>query len=145
MTVVAPSMPRRWRRWAWGALGVVALGRVVSGTGLAIDLVAAVATGWAVGLVVLLAFGVRDRRPSGAGVRAALEDAGLVVADLRAAHVDARGSTPYFAVLGDGAVSFVKVMSSEERSADLLFRLYRAVRLENVGDERPFSSLRRSG
>ncbi len=96
--------------------------------------------------MVLLAFGVRDRRPSSAQACApALEDAGLVVADLRAAHVDARGSTPYFAVLGDGAVSFVKVMSSEERSADLLFRLYRAVRLENVGDELPFSSLRRSG
>jgi glycosyltransferase 2 family protein len=144
VTVVAPSMPRRWRRWAWGALGVVALGRVVSGTGLAIDLVAAVATGWAVGLIVLLAFGVRDRRPSGAMVRAALEEAGLVVTGLRAPQVDARGSTPYFMDLGDGGVGFVKVVSSEERSADLLFRLYRAVRLENVGDDRPFSSLRRS-
>jgi len=144
VTVVAPSMPRRWRRWAWGALGVVAFGRVVSGTGLAIDLMAAVAAGWAVGLGVLLAFGVRDRRPSAASVRAALEDTGLVVADLRPARVDARGSTPYFAVLGDSATGFVKVVSSEERSADLLFRLYRAARLENVGDERPFSSLRRS-
>jgi glycosyltransferase 2 family protein len=144
VTVVAPAMPRRWRRWAWGALGVVALGRVVSGTGLAIDLVAAVAAGWAVGLVVLLVFGVPDRRPSGASVRAALEDSGLAITGLRAAHVDARGSTPYFADLGDGAVVFVKVVSSEERSADLLFRMYRAVRLENVGDERPFSSLRRS-
>ena len=144
VTVVAPAMPRRWRRWAWGALGVVALGRVVSGTGLAVDLVAAVAAGWAVGLVVLLAFGVRDRRPSAASVRAALGDTGLAINRLRAAHVDARGSTPYFADLGDGAAGFVKVVSSEERSADLLFRMYRAVRLENVGDERPFSSLRRS-
>jgi uncharacterized membrane protein YbhN (UPF0104 family)/tRNA A-37 threonylcarbamoyl transferase component Bud32 len=144
VTVVAPAMPRRWRRWAWGALAIVGLGRVVSGTGLAVDLVAAVASGWAVGLVVLLAFGVRDRRPSRDDVRAALVGAGLAIADLRGAHVDARGSTPYFVTLGNGDAGFVKVVSSEERSADLLFRLYRAVRLEHVGDERPFSSLRRT-
>ena len=144
VTVIAPAMPRRWRRWAWGALAIVGLGRVVSGTGLAVDLIAAVASGWAVGLAVLLAFGVRDRRPSREDVRAALEGAGLAIDDLRAAHVDARGSTPYFATLANGDAGFVKVVSSEERSADLLFRLYRAVRLEHVGDERPFSSLRRT-
>jgi uncharacterized protein (TIRG00374 family) len=144
VTVIAPAMPRRWRRWAWGALAAVALGRVVSGTGLAVDLLAAGATGWAVGLAVLLAFGVQDRHPGGARVRAALQVAGLDVRDLRAAQVDARGSTPYLATLGDGSAAFVKVVSSDERSADLLFRLYRAVRLEHVGDERPFSSLRRA-
>jgi glycosyltransferase 2 family protein len=144
VTVIAPSLPRRWRRWAWAALALVALGRVVSGTGLAVDLVAALAAGWAVGLGVLLAFGVRDRRPSAAQVRAALGLSGLPVSDLRPASVDARGSTPYFATFADGSRGFVKVLSAEERSADLLFRLYRAVRLEHVGDERPFSSLRRT-
>jgi glycosyltransferase 2 family protein len=143
VTVIAPTMPRSWRRWAWGALGAVALGRVVSGTGLAIDLLAAGATGWAVGLAVLLAFGVPDRHPPSASVLAALQLAGLDVRDLHGLDVDARGSTPYLATLGDGGAAFVKVVSSEERSADLLFRLYRAVRLEHVGDERPFSSLRR--
>jgi undecaprenyl-diphosphatase len=38
----------------------------------------------------------------------------------------------------------VKVLSPDERSVDLLFRTYRYLRLKNVGDERPFSSLRRS-
>jgi uncharacterized membrane protein YbhN (UPF0104 family)/tRNA A-37 threonylcarbamoyl transferase component Bud32/diacylglycerol kinase len=144
VTVIAPSLPRRWRRWVWVAVAVVALGRVVSGTGLAVDLVAALAAGWAVGLAVLLTFGVRDRRPSLARVRAALDLAGLAVVDLHPATVDARGSTPYFATFADGSRGFVKVLSGDERSADLLFRLYRAVRLENVGDERPFSSLRRA-
>ncbi len=144
VTVIAPSLPRVWRRWVWASVAVVALGRVVSGTGLAVDLVAALAAGWAVGLVVLLAFGVRDRHPAIAQVRDALALSGLTVVDLRPADVDARGSTPYFATLTDGTGAFVKVLSAEERSADLLFRLYRAIRLENVGDERPFSSLRRT-
>ena len=38
----------------------------------------------------------------------------------------------------------VKVRSPAERSADLLFRFYRWLRLKNVGDERPFISLRRA-
>ena len=42
-----------------------------------------------------------------------------------AAGVDARGSTPYFGVDADGAKLFVKALGADERSADLLFRLYR--------------------
>ena len=44
----------------------------------------------------------------------------------------------------DGVRFLVKVLSPDERSVDLLFRTYRYLRLKNVGDERPFSSLRRS-
>jgi undecaprenyl-diphosphatase len=38
----------------------------------------------------------------------------------------------------------VKVLGVDERSADLMFRVYRWIRLAGVGDERPFSSLRRT-
>jgi undecaprenyl-diphosphatase len=39
---------------------------------------------------------------------------------------------------------FVKTLSTDERSADLLFRLYRQFRFKNVGDEPAFSTLRRA-
>jgi glycosyltransferase 2 family protein len=144
VTVVAPALPRRWRRWAWGTVAALLAGRVVAGTAGPVDMVATLATGWAVGLVVLLAFGVRDRRPGAGAIVAALDRGGMPVTAFRPAAVDARGSTPWFATFADGTAGFVKVLSSEERSADLLFRLYRAIRLENVGDERPFASLRRT-
>jgi tRNA A-37 threonylcarbamoyl transferase component Bud32 len=38
----------------------------------------------------------------------------------------------------------VKALGTDERSADLLFRLYRRVTPHDLGDERPFESLRRS-
>ena len=44
----------------------------------------------------------------------------------------------------DGQDLFVKVLGRDERDADLLFRVYRFFRLKNVGDQRPFSSLRRA-
>ncbi|HKO83675.1 MAG TPA: lysylphosphatidylglycerol synthase transmembrane domain-containing protein, partial [Actinomycetota bacterium] len=58
--------------------------------------------------------------------------------------VDARGSTPYFARLTDGRRLFVKALGQDERDADLLFRSWRQLRLENVGDEVPYSTLRRA-
>ena len=60
------------------------------------------------------------------------------------ASVDARGSAPYFATMADGGQLFVKVLGEAERAADLMFRAYRFLRLKDVGDDRPFSSLRRT-
>src|SRR4030095_12500183 len=74
----------------------------------------------------------------------ALPRAGLEVASLERAGVDARGSTPWFAKLADGRRLFVKALGQDERDADLLFRAWRRLRLQNVGDELPASTLRRA-
>ena len=38
----------------------------------------------------------------------------------------------------------MKALGQDERSADLLFRMFRYVQRRDLGDERPFSSLRRA-
>ena len=138
------------------SLAVLVLLRLLASAQLPADVVVALPLGAAVGAGVLLAFGRPDHRPTLTAIRIALTESGLPVSEVRAAKVDARGSTPYFATLdagraachGDGtgrtAGLFVKVLGEEERAADLLFRGYRFLRLKDVGDERPFSSLRRS-
>ena len=73
-----------------------------------------------------------------------LDAVGLPVQRLERAGVDARGSTPYFGVGADGTKLFVKALGTDERSADLLFRVYRGLLPHDFGDEKPFSSLRRS-
>ena len=77
-------------------------------------------------------------------VAAGLADVGVPLVRLEQASVDARGSTPYFAVDAAGTRLFVKTLGDDERSADRLFRLYRRVIPHDLGDERPFSSLRRT-
>ena len=69
--------------------------------------------------------------------------AGVPLARLTRAGVDARSSTPYFADADDGQSLFIKVLGRDERSADLMFRIYRFLRLKDVGDRGPFSSLQR--
>ena len=142
--VLGPFVSRRYRRAGAVTLGVIVLVRLVVSVHLPADVFGAIALGAAAGAGVLFAFGRPDLRPVPAAIELSLRGSGLPLAALEAAAVNARGSTPYFGTLDDGSRIFAKVLGAGERSADLLFRAYRYARFKNVGDERPFSSLRRT-
>ena len=141
---VAPFVSRRWRRFGIILTITYTLVTVVVSARLPADVFVALPLGAMVGTVVLLAFGRPDRRPTLEAIGYTLADSGLHTSEVRQAKVDARGSTPYFATLDDGTGLFVKVLGPQERAADLMFRVYRFLSLKNVGDDRPFSSLRRT-
>ena len=142
--VLAPFVSRRWRRAGIVTMAFMVVARLVVSVHLPADVLLALPVGATAGCGVLLAFGRPDRRPTPSAIATALELGGLEVTEVSAASVDARGSTPYFATLADGGRLFVKVLGEEERAADLLFRGYRFLRFRNIGDERPFGSLRRT-
>ena len=142
--VLAPFVSRRWRRAGAVLLTLVAVLRLLVPVTLPATVALALVVGAAAGSGTLLLFGRPSGRPTQAAIAAALTGSGLPLVRLEPAAVDARGSIPYFATLEDGSRVFAKVLGTEQRSADLLFRAYRFIRLKNVGDERPFSSLRRS-
>jgi undecaprenyl-diphosphatase len=142
--VLAPFVTRPWRRAGLVIVVVMTVLRMVVAFELPAMLVAAIPLGGAAGAAVLFVLGRPDRRPTVEAIGASIVAAGIPVVDVRPASVDARGSTPYFVELEDGGRLFVKVLGESERAADLLFRGYRALRLKNVGDDRPFSSLRRT-
>ncbi len=104
----------------------------------------AIVVGWFAGAAALVALGAPARRADGASISAGLARVGIPVGSIEPASVDARGSTPYFATTPDGGRLFVKVLGRDERSADLLFRVYRRLQRRDLGDERAFSSLRRA-
>lgn len=140
----APFVSRRWRRAGALVLSLIVALRLLVSVTVPSTLFVALTVGAAAGSAVLLMFGRPSTRPTRAAVAASLVASGLPVAALERASVDARGSVPYFVMLEDGSEVFAKVLGSDERAADLLFRAYRFLRLKNVGDERPFSSLRRT-
>jgi undecaprenyl-diphosphatase len=142
-TAVAPWASRRWRRVAWLLVVGMTISRLLVSP-IAFDSVNALAIGWFAGAAALVLLGAPTRRPGVAAIVDALDAVGLPDVELERAGVDARGSTPYFGHTQDGRALFVKVLGADERSADLLFRAYRAVLPHDLGDERPFSSLRRT-
>lgn len=139
----APWIGRRWRRLGWAAVVGLVLLRSLT-TAISFDSLQAAVTGWFAGAAALVLLGAPSRRPTAASIMAGLGRVGLALATLEPASVDARGSTPYFGTGVDGDRLFVKALGQDERSADLLFRLYRWVQRKDLGDERPFSSLRRA-
>lgn len=143
LTAAAPWLSRRWRRAGWALIILlVAVGLLDSP--ISFDPIEAAFVGWVAGAAVLVAMGAPSRRPTPAAVVAGLDGVGLPIRRLEQAGVDARGSTPYYGEAADGGRLFVKALGADERSADLLFRVYRGLQPRALGDERPFSSLRRS-
>ena len=137
----APWLSRPWRRTAWAALWLAAGVRLITGTASPVEVVVAFAAGVTVGAGALILFGVPDRRIGPGGIASALASAGLPVAHVEPAAVEAKGSRPFYAAAGDGEPLFIKVLGSDQRDADLLYRGWRFIRLREVGDSRPAASL----
>lgn len=106
--------------------------------------VVALLAGAAIGALVALIGGTPSRQATATDVIEALGAAGFPVQRLGDHPGDARGSKPWIVELETGSRLFVKTHSAEERIADLLFRLWRVVRLRTPGDTRPHSSLLRA-
>ena len=96
------------------------------------------------GALAALVFGTPDIEPRAAEIAATLARSGFQLLDAHPAAVDARGSTPWFATTIDDRRLFVKVLNQDNRSADLMFRMFRLLTFRSSGDERPFPSLRRA-
>lgn len=143
LTAAAPWLSRRWRRVGSALLVGLALTHFIANPA-SFETGRAVLDGWLVGAAVLVALGAPSRRPTRDAVSDALGAVGLPLESLEPAGVDARGSTPYFGVEVGGGKVFVKALGDDERSADLLFRLYRRLVPRSFGDEKPFSTLRRA-
>jgi undecaprenyl-diphosphatase len=144
IVVFSPFVTRRWRKVLLVLFGVLVVLQLLVSVYPPAATAVALALGPAVGSATLLLYGRPVSRPTVAAITAALVASGLDVDRVEPAAVDARGSTPYLVSLRDGERVFAKVMGSTERAADILFRAYRRLRLKNVGDERPDSSLRRT-
>jgi glycosyltransferase 2 family protein len=137
----APWLARPWRRAAWVALWLAAGVRLITGTASPAELVLAFAAGVTAGAGTLVLLGVPDRRAGPPEIAAALGLGGLPVAWVEPADVGAKGSRPFTAATEDGRPLFIKVLGSDQRDADVLYRAYRFIRLRDVGDTRPAASL----
>jgi glycosyltransferase 2 family protein len=144
LVVSGPWLPRRWRQLFWAILFAVFPLRLLVGIDVPTGYLLGMAGGYLIGCVVVLAFGSPRRNPTAETVVRGLDASGVRLARLARAGVDARGSTPYFGEDVSGRRLFVKVLGIDERDADLMFRVYRWIRFSGLGDERPFSSLRRT-
>ena len=143
VTAAGPWIARRWRRAGWTVVILATFTRFL-GAPIEFDTIVAVLAGWTAGAAAIVLVGAPSRRPTGASIADGLAAVGVPLARLEQANLDARGSTPYMAVARDGTALFVKALGDDERSADVMFRVYRRLQPRDLGDERSFSTLRRA-
>lgn len=142
VTIGTAYVPRRWRRAAWSWIAVLLVLRFLGPGQPPLDIWVAVALGVVVGSLLLLAFGSPNVEPEPLVVLAALREVGLDPIEVR--RWDGAGSRiVYDTVERDGNRTFVKLRTPDDRSWDLLNRLYRAIRLRSSEVGRPYSTLKR--
>lgn len=143
VTVSAPWLSRRWRQATWSTLIVLVLLRVVASGEPPLDIIVAVSMGMVVGSLALLIFGSPQPTSHATELLAALRALGMDPSDIE--RLDTDGSTPrYLVTQADREDALiVKLRTPNDRSSDLLDRLWAAVRLRSSEVERPFSSLKR--
>jgi undecaprenyl-diphosphatase len=143
VATVGPWVSRPWRQAGWAGVACVAVTHFAT-TPLAFETLVAVLAGWVAGSAATMLAGAPSHRPSGQAIAEGLQAVGVPLARIEQASLDARGSTPYFATTTDGSKLFVKALGDDERSADVMFRIYRRIQPRDLGDERSFSTLRRA-
>lgn len=144
LTVSSVWIGPRLRPWVIGFVAGAASLSFVGGSVSIMTLPFDIGVGILAGALTALALRTRDMTPTAAQVVSGLRRAGISVARVDRMSVDARASVPWFATTTGGDELFVKTLGSDQRAADLLFRLYRVIRLRRPGDRKPYSSLRRA-
>jgi undecaprenyl-diphosphatase len=131
-------------RWRWMGRIVLAMG-IVARVGVSLadpaTIVTAIAMAAAASCLVQLTLGVPNERPRAAVVGDILERLGHRLAAVEG-FGGFRGFVGFRVALEDGHQLFVKIVSRDSWAALLPVRVYRAARFRDVGQDRPFRSLR---
>lgn len=142
VTIGVAHVPRRWRRAAWSWIALLLVLRFLGPGQPPLDIWVGVSVGLIVGSILLLTFGSPSVEPSPVEMLVALREVGLDPVAIRRWD-DAASRIVYDTTERDGTRTFVKLRTPDDRSWDLLTRLYRAVRLRSSEVSRPFSTLKR--
>ncbi len=142
VSVAAPWVPRRWKRALWVWVIVLVVLRLLGSGQPALDVLLAVAIGVVVGSVTVLLLGAPNPEPGPEELLAGLRASGI---EPSAIERDAGAGDDSLFVVHERAepARLVKVRTPDDRTSDLLNRLYRAVRLRSSEVERPYSTLKR--
>jgi undecaprenyl-diphosphatase len=144
LTIGSVWIGTRLRPWVIGFVGAAFALSFFPDTTPVLTLTLDIGVGILAGSLVALVLKTRDRTPRATELIAAMNRSAIRIASIERASVDARGSVPWFARTVEGSELFIKTLNSDQRASDLMFRIYRMIRLRHAGDRRPESSLRAS-
>lgn len=137
VAVESPWCTRRWRRVLRVSLTALIIVRLAAGTALPIDVLQALSIGWLIGALLLVVLGSPNRQAKAADVIDAIAKLGF-----HARSVVSRQSRPFAnrsfrIVTRDEQRLFVKVIADDDRDLTAPRRVYRWIRVRDVGGQGP--------
>jgi uncharacterized membrane protein YbhN (UPF0104 family) len=120
----------RWRTAFWLTIGFYALASVANDHANILSLLIALLIGSAVGSGLRYLFGTASERPSAEALATALASAGTPLTEIRRVWDDSTDTRRYAAVTAGGGRLDITVFDRDQQAADVLYRLYRRVRLK---------------
>jgi undecaprenyl-diphosphatase len=133
MTILGPSLPRRWRRLVGWTLAIAVLLRLITAVAVPVHIGVALLIGVAVGSAVLVVVGgpSRKARPGelvDGFVRLRIDPETVVRSDRDDRFI---GSTT------DGTSVIIDLVDRDDRDAELFLRALNAIRVRGIDDEHP--------
>lgn len=130
VTVIGLSGSQRWRTAFWLTIAFYALASLANDHANILSLLIALLLGSAIGSGLRYAFGSVSERPSAEAIAAALGSAGAPLAEIRRIWDDSTETRRYAAFTADGGRLDITVFDRDQQAADVLYRLYRRIRLK---------------
>jgi uncharacterized membrane protein YbhN (UPF0104 family) len=141
MFIDRPHWSGRWRRIGTIVLVLGVVARLGVGLADPATIVTAIVMAITASLIVQLAWGARNTRPRPETVETVLRGLDHEVTSIHA-FSGFRGFDGFRVQVAHGEGLFVKIVSRDSRTSLLPVRIYRAARFRDVGQDRPFRSLR---
>jgi glycosyltransferase 2 family protein len=130
VTVIGLSGSQRWRTAFWLTIGFYALASVANDHANVLSLLIALLIGSAIGSGLRYAFGTASERPSAEAIAGALSAAGAPLTEIRRIWDDSTETRRYSALTAGGGRLDITVYDRDQQAADVLYRLYRRIRLK---------------
>lgn len=132
------QLPQKYRKYLLFLVLLVGISRMYLGAHFPLDILGGWALGALCGALVSLLFGTSKRGIPSQTIKKLLHARGYSMTTVHAAHVDAKGSVPYFMEDASGKQYFAKIFGDQEHAADWLFKVTRFFRYKNFRGEEPY-------
>jgi glycosyltransferase 2 family protein len=130
VTVIGLSGSQRWRTAFWLTIAFYALASLANDHANILSLLIALLIGSAIGSGLRYAFGSASERPSAEAIAAALGSAGAPLVEIQRIWDDSTETRRYAAHTAAGGRLDITVFDRDQQAADVLYRLYRRIRLK---------------
>ncbi len=130
VTIIGLSGSERWRTAYWLTIGFYALASLANNSTTVLSLLIALLIGLAIGSGFRYAFGSASERPAAEAIAAALRPAGVPLVEMRRIWDESTETRKYAGFMASGGRLDVTVFDRDQQAADVLYRLYRRVRLK---------------